>query len=71
MTKIKDVTNNVIFENNDDEALSILECVCGHRYSSWDFIIGVYKEDSSDCPECGAKLFFRNSITVYQIEEEE
>jgi len=71
MTKIKDVTNNVVFGNNDDEALPVLKCVCGHRFQSWDFIISVYEEDPYQCPKCSAKLFFGSSITVYQIEEEE
>ena len=69
MKKI-DVTNLVEYEGPDDECLPITKCVCGQKFRAWDFIISIYKEDPYECPKCGAKLYFANSIHVYQTVEE-
>jgi DNA-directed RNA polymerase subunit RPC12/RpoP len=65
--KIKDVTDQVDFENNDDEFLPLTKCVCGHRFHAWDFMLSIYDNDPHECPHCGAKLFFSNAIRVYEI----
>lgn len=67
MSKIIDVTEQVDFGWNDDELLPINKCVCGYKFKPWTFIIGVYEEDPYECPKCGAKLFFRTFIKVYEI----
>jgi hypothetical protein len=64
-----DVTDEVYFEENDGEYLTITQCVCGERFPAWEFIINIYPDYPSECPKCGAKLYFSNSIRVYRIEE--
>ena len=64
----KDVTNLVDFGNNDDECLPITQCICGLKFQTWDYIINIYPEDAIGCPACGAKLYFRLGIKVYQVE---
>ena len=71
MNNDKDVTDLVDFYTNDDEALPLTQCVCGKKYGMWDFIISVYREDAHECEDCGAKLYFTNTITVYQVNEEQ
>lgn len=66
----KDVTNQVEFNLNDDEFLPIIECICGAEFGYWEFVISVYEDDACSCPECGAKLYFRNSIRVFQVSHE-
>lgn len=66
----KDVTSEVQFGNNDDEHLPLTKCICGETFELWGFMIGVYKDDPDECPECGRKYYFSNSIVIYQIEEE-
>jgi len=65
----KNVTTLVTFGNSDDECLSITKCVCGNKFDPWDFIISIYDREDyiQECQECGAKLYFRNTIQVYQI----
>lgn len=67
----KDVTNKVEFGWNDDEALPIGKCVCGHEFKPWEFHISIYDDNPDVCPYCGAKLFFRSDIRVYQVIENE
>ena len=66
---IKNITNLVDFSNSDDECLPITKCVCGNKFDPWDFIISIYDDEEYiiGCPECGAKLYFRNAVQVYQI----
>ena len=71
MIKKIDVTDQVDFQGNDDELLSITKCVCGAKFDPWTFMIGVYDDEPYECPKCSAKLYFRNSIRIYQIEDEE
>ena len=66
----KDVTAQVDFGNSDDECLPITKCVCGTKFGHWDFVISIYKDDPYECPECGAKLYFRNAVKVYQVNHE-
>lgn len=64
-----DVTNKVYFYNPDDECLPITQCVCGKKFEPWSFIISIYDDSPSACPTCGAKLYFRNAVRVYQVIE--
>lgn len=66
-----DVTKLVEFGNNDDECLPITKCICCKKYPPWDnFIISIYKNDSTKCESCGRKFYFRNTIKVYMTEED-
>ena len=66
----KDVTNLVDFHNNDDECLPITKCVCGAKFTPWDFFISIYDDDPYRCPLCGKKLFFRLDIRVFEVIDE-
>lgn len=61
-----DVTDKVRFYNPDDEALPLIQCVCGKRFDSWDCIVSIYRNNPFEC-DCGAKLYFSQSIKVYQV----
>ena len=65
--KTRNVTKKVEFQNNDDECLPITKCVCGAQFIPWEFIISIYSDDASSCPECGRKLYFCNEIQVYEV----
>lgn len=65
----KDVTTLVDFENSDDEFLPLTKCVCGAKFSAWDFVLSIYADAPKSCPECGRKFYFRNAIRVFQVEE--
>jgi len=62
----KDVTDKVDFREADGECLPLVKCVCGKRFDPWDCILNIYREMPWQC-ECGRKLYFRNSIRVYEI----
>ena len=62
-----DVTDDVEFGNNDDEALPIKRCVCGLRFGLWNFIISIYRDMPHKCNGCGRRLYFSNAIRVYQV----
>ena len=68
--KVKDVTKDVDFQNPDDEVLPLTKCVCGHTFHAWDFIISIYSDEPRVCDYCGAKLYFANTIQVYQVIDE-
>ena len=73
MQYTKNVTDLVDFDNPDGEALPLIQCVCGERFTLWDFYLSVYDEGAllKSCPKCGAKLFFRNEIQIFQVVEVE
>lgn len=62
-----DVTESVYFGENDGEYMPLTQCVCGHKFYLWDFILGIYRDMASACPSCGRKLYFCNSIRVYEV----
>jgi len=64
-----DVTDKVDFGINDDESLPLTTCVCGAAFETWSQIMGMGPERPWTCPQCGAKLFFRLSIRVFQVRE--
>lgn len=65
----RDVTHLVTFEFPDDECLPLTLCVCGTKFAAWDFFISIYRDRPYACPECGAKLYFRQSIKIYEVVE--
>ena len=67
----KDITDKIEFLNNDDEVLSITKCVCGHEYEPWCFYIDIYRDIATTCDHCGRKMYFKNTITVYEVVEKE
>lgn len=64
-----DVTANVEFGNPDDEYLPLTRCVCGAEFEPWTNIISVYGDPAliQSCPKCGRRLYFLQSITVYEL----
>ena len=64
---IRDVTQEVVFGNNDDECLPIVECVCGTRFDAWTFVISIYRDEAKACPNCGRRLYFELGIRVYEV----
>jgi len=68
--RIEDVTYDVDFTNPDDEYMPIIQCVCGEKFPNWHYVISIYPDNAHECPYCGAKLYFRQSIRVYQVIEE-
>lgn len=63
----KDITASVQFGYSDDEYLPLTKCACGRVFPSWAFVLGVYRDRPQTCPQCGRKLYFSVSITVYEI----
>ncbi len=66
-----DVTDKVVFDNDDidGECLPLYKCVCGKEFEKWHFILSIYEDHPHICSHCGRKLFFRNEIKVYEVEE--
>jgi len=65
----KDVTDVVMWGDNDSEALPILLCACGAEFVPWEHIISVYRDGAYPCPKCGRKLYFTMSIKVFEVVE--
>lgn len=64
-----DITSQVKFGNSDDEFLPLTECACGEKFEAWDFILSIYRDTPKTCSKCGRKMYFSNSITVYEVVE--
>ena len=69
VSKDIDVTDQVDFRNNDDESLPLIKCVCGARFSPWEFVLSIYRGIASQCPYCKRKLYFKNEIRVFEVRE--
>jgi len=65
----KNVTDQVEFGNSDDELLPLKKCVCGKEFCFWTASISIYKDNPWECKGCGRKLYFRNEIKVYEVNE--
>ena len=63
----KDITDDVGFGYPDDEMLPLNMCACGHRFNYWEFMVPMSKEYPSECPHCRRKLFFRQTIKVFEV----
>jgi DNA-directed RNA polymerase subunit RPC12/RpoP len=61
------VTSEIQFNNNDDEALPITKCICGAQFDGWEFYISIYEDCPTPCPKCGRRFIFKNQITVYEV----
>lgn len=64
-----DITKDVDFQFNDDEALPLTKCVCGMKFYPWKFVISIYEDNPTPCPNCGRKLFWQPSIRVFEVQE--
>ncbi len=67
--KTIDVTDQVHYTWPDDESLPITKCVCGATFPAWEFTISIYADQAYQCPNCGRKLFYRNAIKVFEVQE--
>ena len=63
--EIKDITKDVKFGDIDGECLQFIKCKCGKE---WDYLLSIYEDTSTQCPNCKRNLFFKNNITIYEIE---
>lgn len=66
----KDITAEVSFWDNDGEALPLTHCACGANFPAWDFILGPYTGMARQCPQCKRRMYFRNDIRVFEVDEE-
>lgn len=62
-----DVTAQVSFGNPDDEVMPLYKCVCGKKFEPWDAMVSIYPDGAWQCDECHRQLYFRNSLTVYEV----
>lgn len=67
--KTVDVTDKVDYTWPDDESLPITKCVCGAVFRAWEFPIHIYADHPMECPKCGRKLFYRQAIQVFEVQE--
>ena len=65
----RDVTELVRIGSVDDEFLSIGKCVCGAEFKGWDWTISIYREDAYECPKCGRKFYFQQTVRVFEVAE--
>jgi len=69
MSRITDVTDKTQVGSVDGEYATLTKCVCGAKFDYWDVILYVYPDSANTCPECGCKLYFSMSISVFQVED--
>lgn len=62
-----DITKLVRFGENDGECLPLEKCACGQEFESWDFILGIYRDNPKTCPKCGRQLYFSVSVRVLEV----
>ncbi len=60
------ITEETLYDMNDDEYLPLTKCKCGQIYESWHFVLSIYRDDPRECRNCKRKLYFRNRIVVYE-----
>ena|SRR3989304_5387795 len=63
----RDVTDLVKRGYVDDECMPIEKCVCGAEFKGWDWTISIYRDRANKCPACGRKLYFRQSVSVFEV----
>ena len=63
----RDVTELVRTGSVDDEFMSIGKCVCGEEFKPWNFSISIYRKDAHECPKCGRKLYFQQTVRVFEV----
>ena len=64
-----DVTDKVEFGDNDGEFLPLTKCACGAKFNLWDFTLSIYKDDPRECDHCGRKLYFKVSVSVFEVKD--
>ena len=65
----RDVTDLVKRGYVDDEHMPIEKCVCGAKFKGWDWTISIYREDAYECPKCGRKFYFQQTVRVFEVAE--
>ena len=65
----RDVTELVRCGSIDDETMPIEKCICGTEYSPWRFFISIYRNAAYECPACNRKLYFRQTVSVFEVVE--
>lgn len=66
-----DVTDQVGFGYVDDEMMPLHRCVCGEVWAAWNGpILSIYKDQCTACPACGRKFYFKQSIQVMMMVED-
>lgn len=66
----RDISKDCTWGNPDDEMLPLTRCPCGRTWATWEFNISIYRENPVEC-QCGRKLYFTQSITVWEVVDEE
>lgn len=61
------VTELVEVSRVDDEHLPLLKCVCGERFADWHHILSIYPDMAADCPTCGRRFIFKNTISIFEV----
>ena len=61
---------DVAYGDIDGESLPIT-CVCGYGKEYWSFPISIYRDDPDECPKCGRRYYFSNSIEIFMKEPEQ
>jgi len=62
-----DVTDRVEFGSVDGEFLEVVRCLCGAEFDYGVEVLSIYRDDPWICPECGAKLYFKQTVRVYEV----
>jgi len=62
-----DVTDLVKRGYANYEYMPIKKCVCGAKFDGWDFKISIYRKDAYECPKCGRKFYFQQTIRVFEV----
>ena len=65
----RDVTELVRRGSIDDETMPIFKCICGAEFSQWRFFISIYRGAAYQCPVCSIKLYFRQSVSIFEVVE--
>jgi hypothetical protein len=72
MSKRIDITKDIDYDSYgpDGECLPLTKCKCGQIFEAWTFNISMGEDSTTECPSCGRKLFFLNSLRVYEVQDE-
>ena len=64
----KNVTELVEHGLPDNDSMGMRRCVCGAEFIMWGYYITMHRKSARACPECGRKLYFTQTISVYEVE---
>lgn len=62
-----DITRLVKCGEIDGEHMTLEKCVCGQKFGYWDFILSIYPDSPTECPNCGRKMYFSANARVYEV----